>query len=274
VIDKFTLSAETIKNILKDFDSLDFISIGGYGELLLHPEFEKVIQFTKEKKFPFVFSTNGEALTLDKQTILRESLLKGINLSLNSLNPQTHLFLSGNKGDLKKVMENLKEFSKKPRTYSITISMVVNRMNYKEMPDFVQLVHDLGLDMVKFIPPVNNISYSNEFSLLNNQEEKDYLIKAHDLAKQLKVSVIGMQPHKTETTIYKKKPIVECKMPWIATFITGNTVVPCCYLSHYVVGNITETPFADIWNGEKMQMLRQAIMDGKNTYCKNCTEFE
>lgn len=57
------------------------------------------------------------------------------------------------------------------------------------------------------------------------------------------------------------------------TIRADGAVVPCCYdlTSKLVMGNILEESLADIWNGQKYQMLRESI-NSKNyiSICKTC----
>jgi MoaA/NifB/PqqE/SkfB family radical SAM enzyme len=269
------LSFEKIKDIFENFTEVAQADMGGSGELLLHSDFFKVIQLLIDKKIPFNFSTNGEHLTEEKQKILRQSTLKYINFSLNSLIPETKKMLSGDRGNFDLVMEHFKNFIKKPRQYEVHISMVVNRYNFREMPDFVHFGIEQGVDRIGFFGLSPQLQYPEGLSLLGNEEELLYFQKMKELIKNSKIPVndyIGMKRDENNKPI--KKPIKDCPMPWSHVGITPNgKVTVCCYVP-MKIGDLNEQSFYDIWNGEKANELRKAVSSGDNKFCKNCGLFE
>jgi radical SAM protein with 4Fe4S-binding SPASM domain len=59
-----------------------------------------------------------------------------------------------------------------------------------------------------------------------------------------------------------------CMRPWKLTYVTSNgNVLPCCvapfttapYRS-IVLGNVTQQPIAEVWNGERYQSWRKALL--------------
>jgi MoaA/NifB/PqqE/SkfB family radical SAM enzyme len=269
------LSFDKIKDIFQNFTEVEQADIGGSGELLLHPNFNEIIQLLIDKKIPFNFSTNGEHLTEEKQKILRQSTLKYINFSLNSLIQETKKMLSGNRGNFDLVMEHFKSFARQPRNYGVHISMVVNRYNFREMPDFVQFGINNGVDRIGFFGLSPQVPYPLGLSLLNDEEELMYFKKMKELVKNNKILVndyIGMARDQNNKPI--KKPIKDCPMPWSHVGIEPDgRVTVCCYIP-LRIGNINEQSFYDIWNGEKANELRKAVSSGDNKFCKNCGLFE
>jgi radical SAM protein with 4Fe4S-binding SPASM domain len=57
--------------------------------------------------------------------------------------------------------------------------------------------------------------------------------------------------------------IRDCRAPWEWSVISTNgEVLPCCFGAP-PVGNLHDTPFEEIWNGEAMQSLRRAISENR-----------
>lgn len=70
---------------------------------------------------------------------------------------------------------------------------------------------------------------------------------------------------------------VFCILPWIHMHIWPNgTTYPCCLATNdYVVGNTNDSNIQDIWNSERMKLLRKNIINGVPTSgCNNCYEHE
>jgi radical SAM protein with 4Fe4S-binding SPASM domain len=71
------------------------------------------------------------------------------------------------------------------------------------------------------------------------------------------------------------KSEVQCTMPWERMTLTWDgSVLPCCFDfdGKYVLGNIREETLADVWNGDKMRLLREEFRSNRvtNSLCKNC----
>ncbi len=63
-----------------------------------------------------------------------------------------------------------------------------------------------------------------------------------------------------------------CPQPFNRIEIYENgDVYNCCppFISYYAIGNIFKTPFNDIWNGEKVQNLREMILQNDFSLCKD-----
>ena len=60
-----------------------------------------------------------------------------------------------------------------------------------------------------------------------------------------------------------------CKYPFTQVYIRDNgEVIVCCYDAYtYVIGNIFEQDFEDIWYGEKAIEIRRSVLDGSYKYC-------
>ncbi|MCK9556263.1 radical SAM protein [bacterium] len=274
---KISIKFDAMQRALSLFENINIVDLTGYGEFTLHPDYEKIIELMKEKKFKFNISTNGEGMTIEKQKVLEGASIAAINFSINSLNSETYKILSGVNGNLENTLSNFRNLIQKIHPDRLSISMVANRLNYKEMPDFIEFAHEHGIKIVRILAPVHFMTYEDGIDLLYNEEEMEYLQKAHDLAKKYNIKIEGMfLPSKQEAVknILTKAPISKCRAPWTMTCIAANgDVSPCCFLVSYITGNINEQSFDEIWNGEKYNILRKSIMEGKNLYCQNCTDF-
>lgn len=267
-------SLDNITKILENFRNAEIIDISGFGELLIHPEFEQIIHLMTENKTPFSFITTGEDLTPDKQELLRNSSLKRMNFSLNSLNPETKKMLSGNKGNFEKVMNHFKSFVKKPRTYTVSISMVVCQYTFKEMPDFVRFGIEHGIETVVF-HELHKRKYPDGLELSYNDEEWKYFDEAHHIGVENNMVVSGFSRRGVGGKLVKR-PIKECRAPWDQVVVAPDgKVIPCVISSTgYEIGNINTQSFDEMWNGKKANELRNALLSGDDKFCKLCILFE
>jgi radical SAM protein with 4Fe4S-binding SPASM domain len=64
---------------------------------------------------------------------------------------------------------------------------------------------------------------------------------------------------------------------WHSCVITWDgKVVPCCFDkdAKFVLGDLTQQTFEEIWNGKKYQDFRKSLLYSRQEIeiCKNCTE--
>ena len=67
-------------------------------------------------------------------------------------------------------------------------------------------------------------------------------------------------------------------MAWDHTVVNvDGSVTPCCYLrpdmgDEFVMGNVFDTPFADIWKGARYRAFRAAMLGGRESLpvCNKC----
>ena len=276
MLNKKSLRIGAIRNLLDEFPAATKCDVGGYGEFLLHPDFEEIVAMLTARNMPFSFSTNGQELAPWRQALLRRSSLWLANFSMNTFEPELHKFMSGGVSNFPEVLGNFSAFCFKPRSYKVNASMVVNRFNFREMPDFVAKAAHYGADSVRLSAPVREIEYPHGFDLVNDAAEEESLLRAHEVGKEWGIEVGGMMAgHMAESDGPRARiPIHKCRAPWSTTCINEDgTVTPCCFGSSYPVGNVNDQPFKEIWDGPKMTDLREAITAGSNRLCKNCMEF-
>jgi radical SAM protein with 4Fe4S-binding SPASM domain len=183
--------------------------------------------------------------------------------------------LSGNVGDFDKVMYHFTEFVKKPRNYVVSISMVVCRHTFKETPDFVQFGIKHGVDTVCLHQPLSGIKYPEGFDLTYSEEEWKYFDEAHRIANENHLSLSGFSK-KGPTGEVEIPSIKLCRSPWNEVVIAPSGAVIPCFSSGYSVGNINTHSFAEIWDGEKINELRNAILAGENNVgnCNICVKYK
>jgi radical SAM protein with 4Fe4S-binding SPASM domain len=75
----------------------------------------------------------------------------------------------------------------------------------------------------------------------------------------------------------KNKLLDHCWKMWHSCVITWDgKVVPCCFDkdAHFVLGDLNENTFEEIWRGEKYDHFRASLLRSRSEIemCKNCTE--
>jgi MoaA/NifB/PqqE/SkfB family radical SAM enzyme len=264
------VSLESINRYESLFNIVDLVDISGYGEAICNPDFRRIVAMLTEKKKRFSFSTNGFGLTKEIITLLHQSTLSRINVSINSLDEAIYSELCGGSGNLPAVLENL-EALRQGRKFELTISMVVTSKNIHEMPAFVRFGADKDVDEVRLLAMTPHVSYASGLEITGTVEDQRYFLEAQQLASWLGMKISGLSFDPPEVV---KQRLVTCRAPWTQIVIGPNgEVTPCCWKCHTIMGNVLQEDWRDIWNNEKYRDMRDCISRGDPRHCLHCKEF-
>ena len=246
-------------------------------------------------------STNGTLLTdewIDKLLAYGKCL---INVSLNAATRETYAQLTG--ADLfRRVVDSVDRLvrAKKERALSelvVTLSFVSIRPNIHELPQFIALSDELGVDYV--VLQDLNILEERHAQLFVGQDEagaRQFFLVAAEMARSrgiyldsfthypvtyfsqdrsqcaevdLPRDCMSVWEQDDEPLFYPQPG--ECYEPYQTFLISQNGAVTTCCRARQVMGNLLEQSFAEIWNGEVYRAYRRSI----NTFrppeaCTSC----
>jgi len=120
----------------------------------------------KYPKVQFSIITNGLLLTADvwKEIKHLKNNISSIQVSIDAATPETYKVLRRG-GDFLYLLKNLKMLSrlrKDGELKSLGVSFVVQESNYKEMPAFVKMGLNLGVDNIYFMRIANWDTFTEE----------------------------------------------------------------------------------------------------------------
>jgi radical SAM protein with 4Fe4S-binding SPASM domain len=224
---------------------------------MLHPLF---FSFAEHRKnFHTIVSTNGHFLSVDNSERLVKSGLSELIISVDGLDQDTYSAYRKN-GNVNTVLDGLKNVSdakeKFRSTLKIVIQFIVNRMNEDQIPGMQQLADrfktSLSLKSMQILDKANIGSWLplNEQFRRYRKENGEFVIK-------------NSLPDR-------------CARLWFNPVITWDgKVIPCCFDkdAEYVMGDLNNDSFREIWNGPKYRIFRKRILSGRHMIdiCRNCT---
>lgn len=227
------------------------------GEPMLHPLFFTFLENCTTTHT--VVSTNGHFLSEENSEKIVKSQLNKLIISLDGIDQNTYTrYRVG--GDFTKVTEGLKIISRAKAKFrsslKIEVQFLVNRFNETQIPAVKQLVKNahasLSLKSMQIID-------SSEIHLWLPTEAK-------------------YQRYKMDNGRYLIKNSFQnrCARLWFNPVITWDgKVVPCCFDkdAQYVMGDLNNDSFRDIWEGPKYRIFRKSILTGRHMIemCRNCT---
>lgn len=227
------------KKIIDELEGkVHFLTLASRGEPLICKDFNKMIEYTKNKFLGIKINTNASMLTEDKCKTILENNISTLVISADAADEKNYSKLRVN-GDLKKIVENLQRFNeiKKniyPNSKLITrVSGVKidNQQSYEDMTNFWGKM----VDQVAF---VNYIPWENTYEQDSN-----------------KIST-------------------PCSDLWRRMFIWWDgSVNPCDvdYKSTLKVSNVKDETIKDIWNSKFYQNLREKHLNNQRQNINVCS---
>ena len=261
------------------FDRAEILNISGCGEVSALPYYEQLLDYLATKPGKICLSTNGYKI---KPELLRKHSLYEICFSLHSLNPETYDYLTGTKGRLSTVIENIRQMAAKPRDYRVAIIAVVTGMNYKEADDLADFVLQVGADELRFLPlqdPANVFAtkaYPTEIVLVESPENLAILAKASEkVHKKELISRDVLSTKSRQETVKEKMPTCPNPTEGLLFNLKGE-ITPCCYIPYHEVnfGSLLITDWEEIWNSELYEEFRERVTNGTCELClKHCMNW-
>jgi radical SAM protein with 4Fe4S-binding SPASM domain len=258
------LQQDVFKKTIDQLKStLTYLTFYFQGEPYLNPQFLEMVRYASGKGIYTATSTNAHYLKdeVAKQTV--ESGLDRLIISIDGTSQETYeSYRIG--GDLSKVMEGTKNMitwkkKLKSETPHVIFQFLVVRANEHQIPEVYALADELGVNQV-VLKTAQIYDYENGSDLIPVQEKYSRYKKQADGRYSIKNSLDN-----------------HCWKMWHSCVITWDgKVVPCCFDkdAHFVLGDLKEQTFKEIWFGEKYNHFRKSLLKSRSEIeiCKNCTE--
>ncbi len=152
------LDLEEKLRVIDDFDAIGTTAIGFTGgEPMLDLDTPALIQRAVDLGIMTHLSSNGFAFkTLEATERLFDLGLHGVSISIDGACKETHNEIRGSKKSYDDVLTSLRNLlsvrERHTNKMSITTTTVITQENYREVPDLIDLLIDLGVDQISFMP--------------------------------------------------------------------------------------------------------------------------
>jgi radical SAM protein with 4Fe4S-binding SPASM domain len=252
------MDIDLFKKIMKELKPYLYnVNLYFQGEPMLHPLFFSFVGNCRE--IHNVVSTNGHFLSEENSEKIVRTGLNKLIISLDGMDQETYSTYRVN-GSVNRVIDGLKNVTRAKKRYNsslkIEIQFLVNRFNEHQIPKVRQLakkVHaSLSLKSMQIIDKEDIASW-----LPSERRFRRYKIKEGNY-------------------VLKNSLPDRCARLWFNPVITWDgKVVPCCFdkNAEYIMGDLNQDSFGEIWNGPKYRIFRKSILSGRHMIemCRNCT---
>jgi MoaA/NifB/PqqE/SkfB family radical SAM enzyme len=274
------LHAENLRKMVEHLPGLKRVDLTGIGEALMNRGFFDTLRFLKSRGMYVTLNDNFTLMTVEAARRIVELGVDQIFLSLDGATKETYERIRVG-ANFEKVVTNarrliqIKRQMRKKRP-EVKVNTVVCASNYRELPEIVELAHDIGIGMVQF---VNVITFDSTANLDTVDVQREVRVKFHEAlerARQLGILV--------KIELFDKLPVKQCDFPWKRNFVTYDGYVhPCCYTTQTgdraaqnqrSFGNLISHQFQDLWNGDAYSAFRKKMQAGiLPRACEHCPKF-
>ena len=298
------LNYDQFLEFTKPLEGATLVQLYGWGEPFINKEYDRMFDHVIER-YPGIriyISTNGVLLTdhwIDKLLSYGKCL---INVSVNAATERTYAEVMQST-QFKRVIDNIQRLMKARKEREVhdlvvTLSFVAVKQNVHELPRFVELCGELNVNQI-ILQDMRLLEDHHRTDLFLGDSDsmaRQYFEKAMDIAQSLGIYLDSFAHYPTkyfvqdrsksthldlprdchavweqdDETLFYPQP-GECYEPYMTFLVSQDGSVTTCCRSKEIMGNIRESSFEDIWNGEKYREYRRTI----NTFrpplhCREC----
>jgi MoaA/NifB/PqqE/SkfB family radical SAM enzyme len=280
------LDLQAIQRLLPDLARLqtEVVLFSG-GEPLLNPDWARIGELLRAQGLRLWLLTSG--LSLAKHARRVAELFDAVTVSLDGTCSQTYAAIRGLDA-FDKVCEGIRAAVQAGT--QVNIRVTVQRANYREMPAFVALAADLGVQQVSFlaVDVANPHAFGrlSEFSagLALQPEDLPAFESVLDALEQehreaFRSGLIAESPQKLRRLLQYFRaihgqgahPPVRCNAPEFSAVVDANArVKPCFFIPGPDEAALSHGNLAAVLNSDAMVGLRESIRDGARPECSTC----
>lgn len=270
----FDMPTAKVKSLIDEFAEMGgiHVTLSG-GEAFMHKDLIEIVKYCREKDLKITILSNLISLKDDQIPILKEANISIIQVSLYSMNPEVHDFITTVKGSFEKTKTAIEKLVANDIPVQISCPiMKANRKGYDKVLDYAKslkikaqtdyiMMARADLDTENL---ANRLSLEETEELLRDLLEHDANYKEKTL-QQLPVS----DQIKFNLERHMKQPV--CGVGYDNCCVTANgDVYPCAGWQDYVLGNVYKQTLKEIWEDSKRVKELRKITQASFPQCLEC----
>lgn len=270
----FDMPTAKVKSILDEFAAMGgvHVTLSG-GEAFLHKDIIEIARYCREKDLKISILSNLISLKDDQIKALKEVNLSLIQVSLYSMDPEIHDFITTVKGSFEKTKASIEKLVAADIPIQISCPiMKANRIGYDKVLDYAhKLKVKAQTDYIMMArSDLDTENLANRLSLEETEELLRDIIE-HDI--RYREDTLQQLPITDEIKFnlerFMKQPV--CGVGYDNCCITANgDVYPCAGWQDYVLGNVYKQTLKEIWEeSERIKELRK-ITQASFPQCLEC----
>jgi len=273
------------------------IFIGG-GEPFLREDILEIIELIHFYKLKCGMVTNGTLLSDEKIEKLMRLQIDSLIFSLHGP-ALVHDSITQNKGGFERLIDTIEVTSKNKKKTKLILNCVINPDNYLFIEEVVEIAQKVNVDLVRFehlvfmtkselkkndeiinkkFPHLNFRFSTHKYELENRIDTEKFTHLIRKVKKKYGSFVI-FKPLLNDVELKKWYSsdlcsFRRCFFLWHSIFVLPNgNVIPCQFLQDYILGNLLVDDLEAIWQGDRLNKLRQIIRKQPLPGCSRCCKL-
>jgi len=256
------------------FDTVEEVTLMGWGEPTIHPDFEKMLRVIHRHGARAYFCTNGMRLHLLADAIF-ENEVDVFAVSADGAKPETNNRIRAG-SDLEQINASLRDIVRRKRAEHLAYPYInyvfcAMKSNLNELVQMVEMTADVGLDELKVVYfTVFHQSMLHETLWDSQDETAELFLKAEERANEL--GVVLKLPYVQGMDPAGDLPHRPCFAPYRDFFLGSDGFVrPCMSTAEQLFRFDPGARFMDMWNHEAYIRHRKTVnTDEMSAGCRGC----
>lgn len=258
------------------------------GEALMHLDFFRLCDILRAHKIKITILSTGLLLKKYAEEIIAKT--NEVIVSLDG-SQEVHDKIRNISEAFNKLKDGVAELKNLDKVFRLTARCVVQKTNFKDLPNIVDAAKDIGLDQISFLNADVSTDAFNRPNLWEDEKIKEVrlsrdevdqfkevienLINTH--SQDFKSGFIAESPNKLRRfyNYYAAFhglcdfPTVTCNAPWVSAVIEADGSVRPCFF-HAKIGNIRDSTLTESINSPGSITFRKKLDTATNPICKKC----
>ena len=258
------------------------------GEALMHPNFFRLCDILRSRKIKITILSTGLLLKKYAEEIIAKT--NEVIVSLDG-SQEVHDKIRNIPEVFNKLKDGVAELKNLNKEYRVTARCVIQKANYKDLPNIVDAAKDIGLDQISFLNADVSTDAFNRPNLWEDEKVKEVRLSRDEVAqfKEIIENLINTHSQDFKSAFIAESPeklrkfynyyaafhglcdfpTVTCNAPWVSAVIEADGSVRPCFF-HAKMGNIGDSILTDLINSPGSISFRKNLDTTTNPICKKC----
>ena len=258
------------------------------GEALMNPNLFRLCDILRARGMKVTVLSSGLLLTRYARQLVEQS--DEVIVSLDG-SETVHNAIRRVPNAFEKLANGVAKIKKLSPNFPISGRCVIQRLNFADWPNIVDVARQIGLDQISFLPADVSSEAFNRPDRWSETRIEDVRLNKEALP-QLKTVIDSLitnfasdfesdfiaEPPAKIRRIYDyyaalqnigKLPSIRCNAPWVSAVVEADgTVRPCFF--HASLGNIADISLAELVNSAEAVDFRRELDMDTNPTCRTC----
>jgi MoaA/NifB/PqqE/SkfB family radical SAM enzyme len=267
------LDFELFKQVLNRYKNALAVNLIGNGEPLFHKDLFKMIDYAAREMKMYTYSGSNGIILGDFVEKIVDSPLTGFTVSVNGHNAaEFHRMTGMPPGCFGAIRDNIvalvQRRNAKRSKLQINASIILDRINYRDLPDMVRFLAGLGVDRALFFQflasPAPGFTVGERALFSDDPDVGGTFDRVREIQKNMRMGV--SLPPRLERTMDGKY----CSVPFYNITVDGEGRVGGCSCQVLDLTGHGRFDEGDAWNSDLLREFRRRFLDPEFPLLEPC----